>query len=375
MATPANQFKPDYAVPPGWVLQEHLEVLDMSQAEFARRCDRSAKLIREIIAGKASIDPQTALQFEKVLGLKAHIWLGIETDYRLHLARKTEAETAASDAKWAKSFPIRELVTRNVIDKPASDADAVSKLLAFFGVASQDAWQRKYEAANVVYRHSASFSSDDKALATWLRIGEMQTEREECAAYNKAAFRQALQQIRQITQTSIDTALDEAQRLCKDSGVLLIFVKPLPRMALSGASWWLSPRKAVIQLSARHKSDDQLWFSLFHEAAHILLHSKKYVFIHETNKEIGDREPEDDKAAIEAAANQWAADFLVSPRQWERFIASSVFTERAIRRFAKEQRIAPGIIVGRLQHEELVPWSRLNKLKVKLKWKKDANSG
>ena len=88
MATPANQFKPDYAVPPGWVLQEHLEVLDMSQAEFARRCDRSAKLIREIIAGKASIDPQTALQFEKVLGLKAHIWLGIETDYRLHLARK-----------------------------------------------------------------------------------------------------------------------------------------------------------------------------------------------------------------------------------------------------------------------------------------------
>ena len=88
MTTPANQFKPDYAVPPGWVLQEHLEVLDMSQAEFARRCDRSAKLIREIIAGKASIDPQTALQFEKVLGLKAHIWLGIETDYRLHLARK-----------------------------------------------------------------------------------------------------------------------------------------------------------------------------------------------------------------------------------------------------------------------------------------------
>ena len=86
MAT--NQFKPDYAVPPGWILEEYLEVRDMSPAEFARRCDRSAELISEIIAGKAPIDPQTALQFEKVLGLKAHIWLGIETDYRLHLARK-----------------------------------------------------------------------------------------------------------------------------------------------------------------------------------------------------------------------------------------------------------------------------------------------
>ena len=84
----ANQFKPDYAVPPGWVLEEHLEVLDMSQAEFARRCGCSAELISEIIAGKAPLDADTALQFEKVLGLKAYIWLGIEKDYRLHLARK-----------------------------------------------------------------------------------------------------------------------------------------------------------------------------------------------------------------------------------------------------------------------------------------------
>ena len=66
-----NTFQPDYAAPPGWLLEEHLEVQGISHAEFARRCGRSAKLISEIIAGKAPVEPKTAIQFEKVLGLNA----------------------------------------------------------------------------------------------------------------------------------------------------------------------------------------------------------------------------------------------------------------------------------------------------------------
>ena len=87
MAT-KERYRPNYAVPPGWVLEEHLEVEGISQAEFARRCGRSPKLISEIIAGKAPVEPATARQFERVLGLTAGIWLGIEADYRLHMARK-----------------------------------------------------------------------------------------------------------------------------------------------------------------------------------------------------------------------------------------------------------------------------------------------
>ena len=54
----------------------------LSQAELARRCGRSARLISEIIAGKAPVEPGTALQFERVLGLDAGIWLGIEARYQ-----------------------------------------------------------------------------------------------------------------------------------------------------------------------------------------------------------------------------------------------------------------------------------------------------
>ena len=97
MVTATNQYKPDYAVPPGWLLEERLEAQGISHAEFARRCGRSPKLISEIIAGKAPLEPETALQFEKVLGVDASIWLGIESDHQLHRAReKKDKVTSAS---------------------------------------------------------------------------------------------------------------------------------------------------------------------------------------------------------------------------------------------------------------------------------------
>ena len=360
MVTLTNQYNPDYAVPPGWVLDERLNELGISHAEFARRCGRSPKLISEIIAGNAPIEPRTALQFEKVLGMDASIWLGMESDYRLHQERETEVRQAEALASWAKSFPVNELVKRGVIQRPPSDAAAVSSLLAFFGVASVESWNVRQQRAQLAYRHSPSFKSDDCTLATWLRLGEIEASQKECADYREATFRQSLKLIRNLTGSKSREVFDRAARLCGDAGVALTIIKPLPKTALSGASWWLTPRKAVIQLSARHMSDDQLWFSLFHEAAHILLHSKRNVFVHERNGNTSD---------IESQADRWAADFLVSSQDWNEFIDTSDFTESDVLGFSDEQGIAPGIVVGRLQHEGHLGWrTGLNRLKVRLKW-------
>jgi hypothetical protein len=40
----------------------------------------------------------------------------------------------------------------------------------------------------------------------------------------------------------------------------------------------------------------------------------------------------------------------------------------AVRQFAAEQGLAPGIIVGMLQHAGYLPWTHLNGLKVRLDW-------
>ena len=359
MATATNQFSPDYAVPPGWVLEERLEVEGISHAEFARRCGRSPKLISEIISGKAPLEPGTALQFEKVLGVDASIWLGIESEYQLHRAREAEAQSAAASADWVKTFPVRDLVKRGCFQRPKSNIDAVSKLLAFFRVGSVDAWTARYGLANVAYRHSPKIKSNEAALATWLRLGEIEAERQECAEYNESRFRHAVRTIRCLTQEPIIEALQQTARLCGEAGVALALVQPLPKTALSGTAWWLSPRKAVIQLTARHKSDDHLWFTFFHEAAHILLHSKKGIFVDEANG---------DDAGLEAEANEWASNMLIPAQAWQQFVATSPRSAHVVTAFAEEQGIAPGIVVGMLQHKGFLPWTYLNGLKVRLSW-------
>ena len=363
MATETNQYQPDYTVPPGWVLEERLAALDIAHAEFARRCGRSPKLVSEIIAGKAPIEPKTALQFEKVLGLDASVWLGMESDFRLHQARQAEAQAAAESSTWVKALPIRELIDRGFLDKSATDSERVSGVLSLFGVASVETWRVRYQASNVAYRHSPSFESDELALATWRRLAELDSENQDLAAYSEPAFRESLGQIRQLTRSPIGWALEETRQLLNDAGVALALVKPLAKVRVSGAAWWVSPHRPLIALSARHLRDDHLWFSFFHEAAHLLIHSKKTVFIDNGDGAGGD---------IEDEANRWAAGFLIPHRTWQRFVAAGRFDARRIREFAEEEGLPPGIVVGRLQHEGIVPWSSgLNSLKVKLEWNDD----
>ena len=368
MATATNAYRPDHAVPPGHLLEEYLEARAFSQAEFARRCGRSPKLISEILAGKAPVEPKTAIEFERVLGLDASIWLGMESDYRLYAAREAEASAQAAESAWAKAFPVKELAKRGHLPRTDSRSNTVSDLLAFFGVASVEAWNARQLTEQAAYRHSRSFESRPEALATWLRLGEIEAEKQDCADYTRKAFLTALQDIRSFTVNDPEEALAKARSSCNDAGVALARVEPLPGTALSGATWWLSPRKPVIALSLRHRTDDHLWFSFFHEAAHILLHSKKQVFVEggEGGSAAGKSETRNPHQQKEHEANRWAADFLVPPGRWRKFVAGFRGSKAEVRKFAEHLTMAPGIIVGRLQHEGHLPHSHLNGLKIRV---------
>ncbi len=117
---------------------------------------------------------------------------------------------------------------------------------------------------------------------------------------------------------------------------------------------WLG-NKAVIQLSLRYKSNDHLWFTFFHEAGHIIRHGRKEIFIEGKGM---DREKEEE-------ANAFARDKLIPAAEYRRFKKSwDGRSLAAIETFAAKIKIAPGVVVGRLQHERSLPHSHGNGLKV-----------
>jgi len=79
-------YRPDYAVPPGWVIEERIEAQGISPGELADSCGLAPELVADIIAGESTIDTDTAAKLEEALGLDASIWLGIEADFRASLS-------------------------------------------------------------------------------------------------------------------------------------------------------------------------------------------------------------------------------------------------------------------------------------------------
>lgn len=362
-APPVLPYEPDHAAPPGDLIQEYLDELDISLRELARRCGRSGKLMAEIAAGKAPIEPETALQLERVLGASASIWSNMEAAYQLHLARESEQETLDALYDWAKAFPMKELAERGFIAQAGTRAQQVQELLRYFGAGSVKACdERIAELLQVAFRTSTAFENHEPALAAWLRIGERKALSTETAEYDRDTFLRQLRDIRALTEVPINKACLQIAEKCAAAGVVFVLEKPFAKIRASGVSRWLSPRKALIQQSLRHKANDHFWFTFFHECAHILLHSRKTVFI-DMQKGPGNAEPKQ-----EAEANAWAANFLIPVDAMRNFVLNFSGAEKEVRAFAKDIGIAPGIVVGQLQHNRVVGYNVLNKLKDYYEW-------
>ncbi len=318
---------------------------------------RPTKTINEIANGKAAITPETAIQLELTLGISAAFWNNLEASYRAHLARERADQELATHASWAASFPIKDLVKHNLIEPAETKASKVAAVLRYFQVSTPDTWEENWTASATAYRQSPAFASSPFASAAWLRWGELVAANIETAPFDAARFREVLVEIRAMGRRDFPLIRQRVQDLCASAGVALVITPELSGTHLSGAARWLTPDKAVIQISLRHKTDDQFWFSFFHEAGHILDRKKAD---HLDGDPPG---PHDDADEAEQEADRFARDTLIPPDAYREFVAAADLSRDAIRAFAKQQNIAAGVVVGRLQHDHHLDPSELRSLK------------
>ncbi len=80
-------------VHPGEVLfEEFLKPLDLSQNGLARDIHVPPRRINEIVLGKRSVTPDSALRLARYFGTSSRFWLGLQTDYDLEEARRSRGE-------------------------------------------------------------------------------------------------------------------------------------------------------------------------------------------------------------------------------------------------------------------------------------------
>ena len=79
------------------LLEEFLKPLGITQSSFAIRLGVSFPRLNEVINGKRSVTPDTALRLARVTGMSADFWLGLQQDWDLwHALRSESAKDIAS---------------------------------------------------------------------------------------------------------------------------------------------------------------------------------------------------------------------------------------------------------------------------------------
>jgi Zn-dependent peptidase ImmA (M78 family)/transcriptional regulator with XRE-family HTH domain len=314
------------------------------------------KTISQIINGVAPISYETAGKLELVLGIPARFWNARERSYREALVKLDETERLERDIEWLHEIPLPELIERGYVQDDSDRRSLVRQTLSFFGVSSVNAWRNAYMRPQVQFRGAAVQEKHPGFVAAWIRMGEIAGQDVKCEPFNPQGFREALKEIRKLSRQPAPIWIREIKRICAAVGVAVVFIKEVASASVSGAAMWLTKDKALIQVSLKYKSDDQLWFSFFHEAAHILLHSKKGVFI-----DYGKSDSEEDREA-----DVFARNILIPPERSNELFALK--TRNAICAFADSLDISPGIVVGRMQHDHIILRTHCNDLKKKFDW-------
>ena len=352
------EYVPDVSIYPGQSLADILESRNISQAELARRMDKPVQAVNEIIMGKKEIIPSTAIALEHVLGLPAGFWLRLESNYRESLAREKENGALGHQIKLLSAYPYKEMAAFGWVKETHSAKEKVAELLKWLGVADLKVVPSQYE---IAFRKSDKLSVAREKLVAWLRHGEIELQNETLGEFDKGNVEALMDSLRSVTSKEINIAHKEAKKMCADFGIALIFTPEFKSFPVSGATRWVG-KHPLVQVSLRFKTDDHLWFSIFHELGHVFKH-KKDLFI--------ENKGENNHLEYEEEANEFAASYLIPHDRYFQFVSQNPLgSPSAITRFASEIGVAPGIIVGRLQHDKKIGMNQYNHLKKRLCWQR-----
>ena len=363
-----TEFQPNWSSAPGETITDILRERGVPESAFSDRMCFSPQQTADLIEGRSTITIGVARKLSIVLGASVEFWMARDHQYRDDSHRLEDEER-----QWVRNLPLGDMVRFGWLTPAPLPTEEFKVCLDFFEVTSIREWSEQYsgQMPTAAFRTSPTFTSRYGADAAWLRQGELQAREIECQPWNPEGFLQSLVEIRKLTRLSDPTKfLSKLNRICSMNGVAVVVVRDPTGCRASGATRFITAKKAILQLSFRFLSDDQFWFTLFHEAAHILLHGERRYFSSGLNRQeswILEGEDVTQDNDEEREANDFAANVLV-PMEFRRELTSLSLDYRSVIRFATRVGVSPGIIVGQLQHAEQIGFNQLNHLKRRYQW-------
>lgn len=342
------QSKTFLAIPPGETIREQLEDRGISQRNFAQKIGYTEKHISNLLNGKTELSHEAAHRLEMVLGIPATYWMSLEASYRDTLIKVSQENQSEADLGELKKYPYAEMVRLGWVPAARDPWERVTNLRQFFEVFSLVSAPESALCCAFCRRISRTEKSDYAFLA-WSKQAEREARKINCAPINYDKLNRHLAKFRKMTRDDPELFLPILIDDLSECGVALVVLPHLKGSFLHGATF-KSGKKIVVGVTIRGKDSDRFWFSLFHEIGHILC----------GHLDSGGRSDIE-----ETEADNFASEWLIPESDYRGFVAGEDYTRDAIISFADAHNILAGIVVGRLQRDHYIPYSRHNDLKTK----------
>jgi len=353
-------YKIDKAIHPGETLAESLEFIGMTQRELALKTELTTKHIGDIINGRASITPETALKLEKVLGVKSSFWNNLQKNYEATLARIEDLKKSENDIEVLELFKetYGELVKNKIFTRirwiQPNFIEIIKDLQSFFG----------FDTLKNLVEFTAKFTSNEKhyafrkykgkninkyTISAVLRIAERESEKIKTEIYSEKRLKEVLTEIKKLAVSEeLEKNIPKIIALLATAGISLICLPGFKNTYIQGATKWMGKDKAIIVLKTTKQGADRFWFNLLHEIGHILKHGKKKTFIDLDNKIDSDEEREADEFASNFFMKGFEKKCLENYKNTK---SDNIDPNFAIEELYKKYNIAKSIVAGRLSHE------------------------
>ncbi|HHL4079302.1 ImmA/IrrE family metallo-endopeptidase [Burkholderia sola] len=270
------------------------------------------------------------------------IGLGISADTLIGLASVND-EKSEDSVDWSK-FPVKEMVARGWLAKLSSKAtksadELVKNFIADVGL----------QFGATVFRRTIgghAYSPTTKyALHAWLArvIQKARAAKNPARSFTPEVF--SAEFLREIAQLSwFEQGPLLAVEFLEKHGIVVVMEPQLKGTALDGAALKDNDGTPIIALTLRQDRLDNFWFTLLHEVAHLWKHvSQDETFLDDLDASSEDRR--------EVEANRLAREAFIPRVTWKRSDAFMAPSKENIDALARELKISPAVIAGRLRRE------------------------
>lgn len=347
------KHKPFILLGPGDTIREELEFYGWTQEDLAEITGLSAKHISQLASNKAAVTFETACLLSRVFKQGPQFWLNADARYRLALEESASGNGTAARALIYRYMPVRDMRKKGLL--PSDKETLVPAVLEFWGHETLcfDFMRDEVKKA-ACFRRTSTRQINPFFALTWLRAA-----RNAFSATTHPNRPFDAERLSRLTEnlssyTTRTDGIGAAIRELRGCGVVFLHVPHFEKTYTDGAVFWEN-NTPVLAYTCRYDRNDNFWFTLAHEIAHILRHRDQNspVFIDSLDHLDLEDQREDE-------ANEFAGKHLRIPEIVRMFIGLQRISRKRVVECARIMGVHPAIVVGALQFEGRIKYQALN---------------